>query len=161
MELGVIKEKAVPLWNRYKYAVLVVAVGIVLMLLPSAKGGQSQEETVQEVTRQTESDLAEELEQILSRIDGAGEVKVLLSVAAGEETVYQQDENTDASGSVRKETVIAANSALTKQINPERYQGAIIVCQGADRAQVRLSIIEAVAKVTGLGTDRITVLKMK
>lgn len=161
MELGVIKEKAVPLWNRYKYAVLVVAVGIVLMLLPSAKGGQSQEETVQEVTRQTESNLAEELEQILSRIDGAGEVKVLLSVVAGEETVYQQDENTDASGSMRKETVIAANSALTKQIIPERYQGAIVVCQGADRAQVRLSIIEAVAKVTGLGTDRITVLKMK
>ena len=161
MELGVIKEKMVALWNRYKYVALVVAVGIVLMLLPSAKEEQDHEETAQEVTRQTESDLGEELEQILSRIDGAGEVQVLLSVAAGEEIVYQQDENTDASGSMRKETVIAANSALTKQVNPERYQGAIIVCQGGDRAEVRLSIIEAVANVTGLGTDRITVLKMK
>lgn len=161
MELGVIKEKMVPFWNRYKYVALVVAVGIVLMLLPSAKKEQNHEGTTQEVTHQTESNLAEELEQILSRIDGAGEVSVLLSVAAGEETVYQQDENIDASGSVRKETVIAANSALTKQVKPERYQGAIIVCQGGGRPEVRLSIIEAVANVTGLGTDRITVLKMK
>jgi len=39
--------------------------------------------------------------------------------------------------------------------------GAVIVCQGADDPQVRLSIVDAVSKVTGLGSDKISVLKMK
>ena len=41
------------------------------------------------------------------------------------------------------------------------YQGAIILCQGADSPSVRLAITQAVSKVTGLPTDRIAVLKMK
>ena len=39
--------------------------------------------------------------------------------------------------------------------------GAIIVCQGGDSPTVRLNIVEAVSNVTGIGSDRITVLKMK
>ena len=39
--------------------------------------------------------------------------------------------------------------------------GAIVVCQGGDNATVRLAIIEAVSNVTGLGADKISVLKMK
>lgn len=35
-----------------------------------------------------------------------------------------------------------------------------MVCQGADNAAVRLAIVEAVSKVTGLGANRISVLKM-
>jgi len=36
-----------------------------------------------------------------------------------------------------------------------------VVCQGADRAGVRLAVVDAVKSVTGLSSDRITVLKMK
>ena len=50
---------------------------------------------------------------------------------------------------------------LITQVDPPVYQGAIIVCQGADRGAVRLAIVEAVSRVTGLGADRISVLKMK
>jgi hypothetical protein len=39
--------------------------------------------------------------------------------------------------------------------------GAIVVCQGADSPSVKLAITQAVAKITGLGTDEICVLKMK
>ena len=85
----------------------------------------------------------------------------MLTVEEGETTVYQYDET--ASG---KTTVIItdeerAESGLVQQVIPQKYRGAIVVCQGADSASVRLSVIEAVAKVTGLGTDRISVLKMK
>ena len=60
--------------------------------------------------------------------------------------------------------IISSNreeSGLIQQIHPPIYQGAIILCQGADSAAVRLSIVDAVANVTGLSTDKITVLKMK
>ena len=39
--------------------------------------------------------------------------------------------------------------------------GAVVVCQGADDAQVRLNVTNAVAAYTGLGSDKITVMKMK
>jgi stage III sporulation protein AG len=42
-----------------------------------------------------------------------------------------------------------------------QYLGAIVVCQGADRSDVRLAIVEAVSALTGLGADKISVLKMK
>ena len=37
--------------------------------------------------------------------------------------------------------------------------GAAVVCDGADNAQVRLAIVRAVSDCTGLGSDKITVLK--
>ena len=52
-------------------------------------------------------------------------------------------------------------TGLVQQVNPPTYLGAVIVCQGADSASVRLAIVEAVGSVTGLSTDKITVLKMK
>lgn len=39
-------------------------------------------------------------------------------------------------------------------------KGVVIVCQGADDAQVRLEIVRAVGSYTGFSSDRITVLKM-
>ena len=51
-------------------------------------------------------------------------------------------------------------SGLVRQINPPVYMGAIVVCQGADDPTVQLAIIDAVSKITGLGTHRISVLKM-
>jgi len=39
--------------------------------------------------------------------------------------------------------------------------GAVIVCQGAADPGVRLNVTNAVAAYTGLGSDKITVMKMK
>ena len=39
--------------------------------------------------------------------------------------------------------------------------GAVVVCQGADQAGVRLDVTNAVAAYTGLVSDKISVIKMK
>ena len=39
--------------------------------------------------------------------------------------------------------------------------GAVVVCQGADQPYVRLDVTNAVAAYTGLGSDQISVIKMK
>jgi hypothetical protein len=39
--------------------------------------------------------------------------------------------------------------------------GAVVVCQGADSASVRLAIAQAVRCYTGLGADRIEIFKME
>ena len=38
--------------------------------------------------------------------------------------------------------------------------GAIVVCDGAGNASVRLDILRAIGSYTGLGSDKITILKM-
>lgn len=157
----IVKGKEV--FQRYKYVVLVLLIGVALLLIPSR-------ETVQNAAEHTEEPAAETIEErlskILSQIEGAGKVAVYVSVAEGELVIYQQDEDLNSDGYGRFDTVTVTDSnrnqsGLIQQVMPPKYQGVIVVCQGAQKASVRLNIIEAVAKVTGLGTDQISVLKMK
>ena len=168
MDRVAITQQAGELIRKYRYVLLVLAVGVFLMLLPARQEETDTPAAPEKAVTKSECDLTEELTQILKQVKGAGEVKVLLTVATGEKTVYQYDSDASAgeTGIVRHETVIVTDgnrnqSGLVQQINPPVYQGAIIVCQGADNDVVRLHIIEAVARVTGLGTDKISVLEMK
>ena len=43
-------------------------------------------------------------------------------------------------------------------VAPE-FRGALVVCPGGGNAQVRLKLIEAVSALTGLGSDRIAVVR--
>ena len=151
--------------KKYRYVILVVFLGLLLMAIPNHKEEQeAPEETIPHVQSTEEA-----LEDILRHISGVGDVKVLLTVAAGDETLYQTDDEDTVNGqgqTVRKDTVIIAGTdraqqGLIRQVNPVRYLGAVIVCDGADRAEVRLAIVDAVSKATGLGADKISVLKMK
>jgi stage III sporulation protein AG len=141
-----------------KYALAVLAVGLVLLLWPSgSKGEESGSGGAGELALPAFSITQEEtrLENQLSRIAGAGKVAVLLSVR----------------GSASRELVEGENGALVVSengkervvelyyVNPE-YRGAVIVCAGADSAGVRLEITKAVADFTGLGSDRISVISM-
>ena len=148
--------------KKYRLAIIVLLAGILLLTLP---GGEEQEQPPAPVTQ--ESSLQEALEEILSEISGAGQVSVLLTQAAGEETVFQIDEDIpDHGGTSRRETVLVSGSGreetgLVRQTKAPTYLGAVIVCQGADNASVHLAIVEAVRSATGLTTNRISVLKMK
>lgn len=167
MEIKNLLNKVSELIKKYRYAVLVFIVGIVLMLLPTSnKTKQINTETHNE---QEQISIEEQMETMLSMVDGAGKVKVFLSVDTGEEIIYQADQDITASGesnSTQSKTVIIQDmnrneNGLIKKVNSASYKGAIVVCQGADSSEVKLAIITAVSNVTGLGSDRISVLKMK
>ena len=123
----------------------------------------------QVVEQEIHMDLCTEMESLLSQIEGAGNVRVMLTVKKGEEIIYQTDEDITASDSsnVTKMDTITITDAnrnqdgLIKQINPPVYLGAVVICQGADSPLIRLEIVDAVSKLTGLGADKISVLKMK
>lgn len=160
------KENFVPFSKKYRYILLVIGLGIALLLLPEPAKEPALPEKAAAAPQQ---DLQTELAQMLSRIEGAGKAEVLLSPQKGEETLYQlnEDLSTQTDGrTVHRDTVIVngenrQETGLVRQINPPSYQGAIVLCQGADSPKIRLAIVQAVASVTGLGADRITVLKMK
>ena len=163
MDTIVLRRRIAESLRKYRFVILILALGAALMLIP----GNLEREAVTG-KQQSEVSVAGELTQILGQVSGVGKVQVMLTVSTGELTVYQYDEDVHSgeNGSQRKETVIVTDSdrnqaGLVQQVLPPEYLGAVVVCQGADSAAVRLAVIEAVSKVTGLGTDRISVLKMK
>ena len=154
--------------NKYKYVIIIMIIGILFLLLPSGNNTSSEKAVISEHADNILS-VEDQLSQVLSYVKGAGKVQVMLSIASGEETLYQTNENhsLDAdrqSNNIDTVTITDSGrnqSGLVRQVNPAVYSGAIIVCQGADDPAVRLSIIDAVSKITGLRTDKISVLKMK
>lgn len=155
--------------RKNKYVIIVLIIGIALMLLPTSKKEDSIKtaDSVAKITQQ--EDIEKELIDLLAKVKGVGRVDVLLTTGQGEETVYQVDSDrstSEADDNMRVSTVVVTDSqreqtGLIRQVNPPKYLGAIVVCQGADDPVVRLAVKEAVSKATGLGADCISVLSMK
>ena len=152
-------------FSKYKFVILILCIGVLLMTYPDrVKNEQPVAEPTTDVRIQSK---AEELESILGQIQGVGKVRVMISELAGAETIYQTDEDTSGTDghSVRRETVIISNGnkeqGLIRSVSPPVYLGAVVVCQGGGDPAVRLSVVQAVSSVTGIGSDRVAVLKMK
>lgn len=168
MDRLVWKDKSLAFLKKYRYALLVLLLGLALMCLPESDRDEASQPVISDTPQPTDT-VEERLEDILSQIEGAGKVQVLLTRQTGERYIYQTDDDTSInsdSSSSRQDTVIITDSDRAQQglicrIDPPLYLGAVIVCQGGDRASVRLAIVEAVTNATGLGADKITVLKMK
>lgn len=161
-------EAARKLLNQYKYVLIVVAAGIVLLLWPTGESARTQE-AADTAKPQESFDLGameEKLSRTLSQVEGAGDVTVTLTVKNGMEQVLASDRSTSVTergSSVEEETVLINSggnqeAVLLTQRYPT-FQGALVVCQGGDDAQVRLLLTQAVSALTGLGADRITVCK--
>ena len=154
--------------SKYKFAVIVFAVGLFLMILPDF-GTDQQSHAPQETTVIRESSIEEKLSDTLSLVKGAGKVQVMLSYASGQETVYQSATDLtegEKSKSEKNNTVTVTDhernqTGLIRRVDPPICLGALIVCQGADDPVVKLAIVEAVTRITGLSSDKICVLKMK
>ncbi len=161
-----IKEQGLEGLKKYRYLLLILLAGIFLMAIP---GKEAESPQVSPTVPVTEPGLEESLSALLCKIEGAGKTEVLLTEAEGIETLYQMDEDRtlgENTTDITRKTVLTANSGrgeagLIRQINPPVYQGAIVLCRGAGDPRVKLAIVEAVSSVTGLTTDKITVLKMK
>lgn len=156
-----LRRKLTELTRKYRCFALILLLGILLMLLPTGKAKRI-EVSASELP---EASVEQRLQEILSCIAGVGRADVMLNIARGEETFYQNDLSTSEASS-RSDTVILTDSSrnqsgLVRQINPPVYSGAVVVCQGGDRAEVKLAVMEAVSKITGLKFSQITVLKMK
>ncbi len=152
--------------KRYKHALLVLLLGISLMAIPFT-GGTNQETTPVQTVQQY-PDLSEQLSQLLSQIQGAGKVQVMLTLAKGEETIYQTDVETSGgeNSTSRVTTIILTDGdrvqhGLVRQVIGPTYLGAVVLCQGADNAAVKLAVVSAVSALTGITSDRISVLRMK
>ncbi len=176
-----IPEIAGKIWaviKKNKFVMIVLAIGLVLILLPTGSRSDKIEAQAEE-TPSVSFSLSEQEERIaaaLSKIEGAGQVAVVLTLKSGAEQILATDESSSSSArgegesaensmETKSTTVIVSagssveNPVTLKTLYPE-YLGALVVCAGADNPTVKYQLIQAVAGLTGLGTDKIVVTKM-
>ncbi len=134
-----------------------------------------------EVSSNSTNELEIKLEEILSKIQGVGEVKVFINYSESSEIIPMYNESTqtsnteetDTSGGTRtieetdsqKEIIYEENdgqkTVITQKVVEPQIEGAIITAKGAGSAEVKTSIIQAVEAVTGLATHKIQVFEME
>lgn len=170
-QLSQLRGQAAQVLRKYRIPLLVFLLGVVLALVP----GQTKKAEAQQLTTETAdtvfdlSAVQKQMEALLSAIDGAGRVRLMLTLSSGERVVYQTDSRTvTASGSTTQETETVFRQSGGSEKEPAvqsvvypQYQGALVICDGAERASVRLAVIQAVSSLTGLGSNKIAVVKMK
>ncbi len=180
-QLQTYRKKSKAFLKQWYVPLLVIAIGLLLVLLPLNSGektdGQPQTQSMSDIPTAVQKSYVEQTEQrlseVLSSIDGAGRVEVMLTVQGSEITYFQTDTDTTStqnadgtSSSAQYKTVILSGSgeydkaAVTKTEYP-MFRGALIVSEGADNSAVRLALVNAVSSLLGLGTDKISVVKMK
>ncbi|MFR2571212.1 MAG: hypothetical protein ACLS90_05910 [Clostridia bacterium] len=136
-------------------------------------------ESVVDASTNTTNELESKLENILSKIQGVGEVNVFINYSESSEIVPMYNENkktsntqeTDTSGGTRvtqqedsqKEIIYEeknnTKSPITQRVVEPKIEGAIITAKGASNADVKTNIIQAVEAATGLATHKIQVFE--
>lgn len=125
-------------------------------------------------------ELEKKLENILSKIEGVGNVNVCINYSESSEVVAMYNENskvstteeTDTSGGLRKiqqtdsqKDIVykednGEKTPITKKVVQPKIEGAIITAKGAGNSNTKANIIQAVEAVTGLATHKIQVFEM-
>jgi len=170
------------LFFQYKYIVLIIVVGTVLLLWPSSDPKSDDGKTSEKITSypvsNSVSDVEEALEEILETVKDVGRVEVFLSLEQEYGTEYALNTNSSSlqnstngqktewdqsvvSNVVTVRDAAGNESVVVKSTSAPVYRGALIVCDGGDDAAIKLTVTKAVSSLLGLGTDSILVVKMK
>lgn len=124
-----------------------------------------------------QTDLERELEDILTKMDGVGEVEVLVTYSQTSRVVPVYNETNrnsstkeeDSEGGTRllsesdttKEVVLDSNNdIITESVMLPEIEGAIVMAKGASNIEIKNNIIQAVSAVTGLATHKVQVFEI-
>lgn len=179
--------------RRIENLVIILIVGIIIIIVASSftsdgknkKNTQEPKGEIALITNEPDDKikkLEQRLESILSEIEGAGTVKVMVTGITDGEVVHaynqieensvtEEKDNTDCTGRTdeyRREqemVFMEANAGgrvpvIIKSYEPE-IKGVVVVADGAGSSIIRQNIKDAVAALTGLPAHKINVLKRK
>ncbi|HHX72011.1 MAG TPA: hypothetical protein GX701_03665 [Clostridiales bacterium] len=162
------QKQLLALLKKNKWILILLAAGLLLILWPVRPPAPQAEGPLSPETGEYAFDLAAyeaRLTEILSSVQGAGRVRVMLYLKSGTETVYAEEariqrQDTLVESEERSLVQMGQNPIVVKRLYPS-FGGAVIVCEGAGNSLVELEITKAVSALTGLSTDKIAVLPMK
>lgn len=180
-----IKEKKL---KRSDWLILVLAgILILIIALPTdTKEKKQAEEAKENISKEnntmeaSKDEIERKLEDILEKIDGAGDVKVMITYQDSGTQVVEKDKNTsensleesDSTGGVRStkeqqlqestvyEDADAGNTPFVSKKLLPKVEGILIVASGGDNQKVKQNISEAVLALFQVEAHRIKIVKM-
>jgi stage III sporulation protein AG len=142
---------------------------------------QLEEQNISSSNNYTSGSLENQIEELLKKLAGVEDVKVLITYSETNKVVpmYNEDvqqsttQEEDNQGGVRtinensnkKEVVYQENNGqkivVTSSVVTPEIKGAVVLAKGASNSSVKSNIIQAVEAATGLPTHKIQVFEMK
>ena len=164
-----------------------VAFGIVLIMAGGLFNKNDSESVTETVDSEMQTydytlDIESKTEELLSMVDGAGRVQVMITFASEGETVYaeekkkstsQMDENAEigdnrkTDSQTEENTIVMSNngdgstSPVVIKENSAEAAGIVIIAEGGDDVVVKDSLIRAAQALFDVPANKIAVFKMK
>ena len=138
--------------------VLLCIIGVALLMV--SKSVTSKQQSVKndgntyENAEQYRQKLEEELEVFCSRIDGVGNVSVMIVLDNCEENIYAKN----GSGDKQSYVTYSGNGILLTTRTPT-VRGVAVACDGGDNIAIKEEVTNALSSLLGIGTNRISVSK--
>ena len=151
-ERGFKKLKSGRLLEIMVVVIIVVIVAIVLynFLTKRDDGGEN-------VSADYETALEAQLGAVLSDIEGAGEVSVMISFSDEGETVIATETKVLEDGTVVTAPVLVDGEVVVLEVRKPEISGVLIVAEGADDLSVRFDLLSAAASVLDINQSLIKV----
>ena len=142
-----------------EYILIAVLVIVIVFIMFSSFGSKS-EESYDETEAYVKT-LEQKLENSLKKIEGVGNVSVVITVKSGISSELAVDRKTiteNGKTTVTESAITVGGKPVTlKSVYPE-IAGVLIVAKGADNIMVKMNILDAATVVLGVDCDKIQIL---
>ena len=174
--------------KNYYNILFVIFLGIMLLIISGMFDSNKKEDKSIDYKEQTlntditedsyEKQLEKRLEEILSKVQGVGNVDVMIVLESGKEIVTK-DDNIKENGTTNEEALNGDKRQITtdksqsstvkisgdeplvlKELSP-KISGVLIVAQGGGNVEIKNTLIEATNALLGVEMHKIEVLEMK
>lgn len=126
------------------------------MVSENAEADAAPQKTAEENTEEYTKALEKKLEDILSRIKGAGEVHVMITLQESEELVVEKDVAEQKEQTVYQSEGNESVPYVVKTIFP-KVEGVVVIAQGAGTGKVTQHITEAIQALFPIKVHKIKV----
>lgn len=150
-----------------KKALFIVALAIagMLLILFSDDSNDIKELSVSETASEFRENYEEELEKLISKIEGAGRVSVMITYESGEESVFASDKEEsfrNGEQKIKNDYIIVdgengETGLKIKSIYPE-IKGVAVVCSGASDPVIKERIVSVVSALFDISTKNISIV---
>lgn len=159
---------------------ILIGIFILIVLLPTGenakqknadetagRGNSYTDESVSENQVQTDTEyvrmLEDQVQELIESMDGAGKVRVMLTLS--DDGLTHLDKDVKTQEKTREETTVIYESGDTRQpyvIQKERpkVEGVVVVAQGGDQPRVMTEITDAMQSLFDLEVHKVKVVKM-
>ena len=178
MTFGKLKDSFDKLFKDKKMKLLVIAgiIGILLLFVGDLFGTGNSNKTKSmpdfdndAYNEQFIKRMQQDLYNVISRIEGVGEVEIVVTLETGVQYEYATNSKTSTDGSSQKSsseyTIITVDGQngkeplVLRRIEPT-VKGVVVVCEGADNIYVKQAIIDIVTTLCGISANRVSVAKL-